>query len=338
MMNGKENLRRAIDFKGPERLPVHIEVNFDWLLDKDEAKRNEIRTLIENMPVDMIIRGYHSPEDSPVPNGTWKDEWSVGWLDDGHGARVTSHPLIDGYHLMDGFAFPEAGVESWFERPRSIFKFNSDKFCVGTVWFTLFERLWMLRGFNNMLMDPYIDPENFSYLRDKIVDFSLAQIDVWKDSNADAVYFSDDWGSQRALLMNPDDWREVYKPSYEKLFRRIRDNGMKVFMHLCGHVTEIIPDLMEIGLSVLNPVQPQAMDVRELSERFGGKLCFYGGVDIQGTMVHGSPEDVREEVRRLVDLFGSFNGGYICSTSHSIMPETPLDNIIALFGALKEYQ
>ena len=194
----------------------------------------------------------------------------------------------------------------------------------------------MLRGFNNMLMDPYINNAEFIYLRDRIVDFSLAQIESWAKYNADAVYFSDDWGSQRSLLMNPDDWRIFYKPAYEKLFRKVRDNGMKVFMHLCGNVTEIIPDLIEIGLDVLNPVQPQAMDIKELSDRFSGKLCFYGGIDVQGTMIHGTPEGVRKEINNLVDLFGRFNGGYICSTSHSIMPETPLDNIIAMFEAIKE--
>lgn len=339
MISGKENLRRAIEFNGPEHLPVHIDVYFDWLLEKDEAKRDRIRELIQGIPEDMIVRGYHAPVDISTVDGirSWKDEWDVGWVDDGHGARAVSHPLEDGYNLLDGYSFPEAGTDSWFDRARGHFAEDPEKFCVGTVWFTLFERLWMLRGFNNMLMDPYIYEKDFAYLRDKIVDFSIGQIDVWGRSNADAVYFSDDWGSQRCLLMNPDDWRKFYLPSYRKLFRRIRDNGMKVFMHLCGNVTEIIPDLIDIGLNVLNPIQPQAMDVRELSERFGGRICFYGGIDVQGTMVSGSPDDVKDEIRNLVNLFGGFNGGYICSTSHSIMPETPLDNIIAMFEALGDY-
>jgi uroporphyrinogen decarboxylase len=105
-------------------------------------------------------------------------------------------------------------------------------------------------------------------------------------------------------------------------------------MHLCGDVTAIIPDLIEIGLNVLNPVQPQAMDVHRLARAFGGKVCFNGGVDVQGTLVRGTPDDVRREVHELIELFGSYNGGYIADTSHSIMPETPLDNIIALYETL----
>jgi uroporphyrinogen decarboxylase len=107
-------------------------------------------------------------------------------------------------------------------------------------------------------------------------------------------------------------------------------------MHLCGDITTILPDLIDIGLNVLNPVQPQAMDVRFLGREFGGKVCFNGGVDVQGTLIRGTPSDVRNEVHELVRLFGSHNGGYIGATSHSIMPETPLDNVIAMYEAFLE--
>lgn len=97
-------------------------------------------------------------------------------------------------------------------------------------------------------------------------------------------------------------------------------------------------DLIHAGLNVLNPVQPQAMDVRVLAREYGGKVCFNGGVDVQGTLIHGTPQDVRGEVDNLVDLFGRCDGGYIGGTSHSIMPETPLDNVIALYQAFLQYQ
>jgi uroporphyrinogen decarboxylase len=104
-------------------------------------------------------------------------------------------------------------------------------------------------------------------------------------------------------------------------------------MHLCGNVSAILGDLIDAGLSVLNPVQPQAMDVHALAREFGGQVCFNGGVDVQGTLIHGSPEEVKREVDTLVHLFGRYDGGYIGGTSHSVMPETPLDNVIALYEA-----
>ncbi len=138
--------------------------------------------------------------------------------------------------------------------------------------------------------------------------------------------------------MNPDDWRKFYKPSYKRMFDRVHLGGGHVWMHLCGNVRAILPDLIDIGLNVLNPVQPQAMDTSELAKEFGGQVCFNGGIDVQGTLIQGSTEDVRREVHTLVDLFGKFNGGYIGGTSHSVMPETPLDNVVALFEAFAEYQ
>jgi len=154
----------------------------------------------------------------------------------------------------------------------------------------------------------------------------------------DGIFFSDDWGSQKGLLINPEDWRKYYKPSYKKMFDRVRSGGAHVWMHLCGNITAILPDLIDLGLNVLNPVQPQAMDVIKLSREYGGKVCFYGGVDVQNTLINGTKEDVKNEIHQLVELFGKFNGGYIGDTSHSIMPETPLDNVIALYETFLEYQ
>ena len=186
-------------------------------------------------------------------------------------------------------------------------------------------------------MDPYMERENFCRLRDEIVDINLAMIDQWLQRKVDGILFFGDWGTQRALLMKPQDWRRFYKPSLERMFRRVREGGAHVWMHSCGNVRAIIPDLIDIGLNVLNPVQPQAMDVRELSREFGGNVAFHGGVDVQGTLVRGTGDDVKREVHELVALFGSFDGGYIGGTSQSIMPETPLDNIIAMYEAFADY-
>jgi len=107
---------------------------------------------------------------------------------------------------------------------------------------------------------------------------------------------------------------------------------------LCGNIVSILPDLIEIGLNVLNPVQPQSMDVNCLAHEFGGRVCFNGGLDIQGTLIRGSPKEIKNEMKHLIKIFGRHNGGYIINTSHSIMPETPLDNIVALLEAVLEYR
>lgn len=342
MISGRENYRRAIEFEGPAYLPSTVGVSLDWMWEKDEAKVARIRELRAQFPNDMLVwldvaRNLSEPE---TVNGVtrWVDEWGTGWADDGHGAKPDVHPLADGYDLLEGYAFPDPALPGRFAEADKRLKGRGDRYAQSVVWFTLFERLWLLRGFENMLMDPYLNGGAFATLRDRVLAYNLAIIDQWVARGVDAVFFSDDWGSQRGLLISPEDWRKFYKPAYKAMFDRVRAGGAHVWMHLCGNIIPILPDLIDLGLNVLNPVQPQAMDVRRLAREFGGSVCFNGGVDVQGTMVHGSPEDVRRELHTLVELFGSYNGGYIADTSHTIMPESPLDNVIALFEALLEYQ
>ncbi len=340
-MATKEDYKKVIEFKNPVHLPCTIGVNLDWLYEKDEDKVKRVHELASQFPSGIL--GLNAARNSVEPefrNGAkrWKDEWQTGWEEDGHGAKTEEYPLIDGYEALVQYKFPDPDLSGRFNEADEKLKERGDRYVLASVWFTLFERLWMLRGFENMLMDPYINESSFCRLRDRITEFNLAMIDKWLDRGVNGIFFSDDWGCQRGLLMNPADWRRFYKPSYKRMFDRVHDGGAHVWMHLCGNITTILPDLIDIGLNVLNPVQPQAMDVRMLSREFGGKVCFNGGLDVQGTMVNGTPEDVKREIHELVALFGKFNGGYIGGTSHTIMPETPLDNVIAMYEAFAEYQ
>lgn len=341
-MTGRENITRTIEFKNPEYVSVELSYSPKWMMEKDEKKFKKIDELLARLKDDILDIGstVHAASEIVKKNRkiSWKDEWGTGWEDDGHGLKAVYHPLFGGYELLKDYKFPDPKLGPHILRENVLNKDDGTKYRRATVWFTLFHRLWMLRGFENMLMDPYTDTKNFMYLRDKIVEFDLERIEQWLNFEVDGIFFSDDWGTQRGLLMNPDDWRKYYKPAYKKLFRKVRDGGAHVWMHLCGDIRLILPDLIELGLNVLNPVQPQAMDVKELAANFGGKVCFNGGVDVQGTLINGTPEDIRREVFTLVELFGKYNGGYIGCTSHSIMPETPLDNIIALCEAFIEVQ
>ena len=122
------------------------------------------------------------------------------------------------------------------------------------------------------------------------------------------------------------------------MFDLIHRGGADVWLHSDGNVSEIIPDLIELGLNVLNPVQPQSMDIDFLSSEYRSKLCFFGGVDVQGTLPHGTADDVRKEVRYLIKTLGNEDGGYIGGASHTILPDTPLENIKALFDEFnKQY-
>ena len=144
----------------------------------------------------------------------------------------------------------------------------------------------------------------------------------------------DDYGSQQNLLWSPEVWRQFVKPRQKQLFDLAHERGYKIMQHSCGSIVKIIPDLVEIGLDGLQPIQVTAegMDPIELKSDFGSKLTFMGAIDGQGVMVNGTPSEVKVEVSRIIDLLG-VDGGYIVSTSQGIMPDMPNENVVAMFEA-----
>jgi uroporphyrinogen decarboxylase len=336
-VNSREIVTAAIEFTGPERIPYSIDIDIiRFRLERSPDDVQEIEKLMEEAPTDFVTL-WHAPfkewRSVGGPEARRVDEWGVTW----HQNNAVAHPLEADWKLLDDYSFPDPHKPGRFDRVITEIEQNEERYTLGTVWYTLFERMWTLRGFENMLTDPYLNYDRFVFLREKLLDFDMEILKQWLEIGVDGIFFSDDWGWQSGLLMNPDDWRELYKPCYKKLFDMAHQGGAHVWMHSCGHVTEIIPDLIEIGLDVLNPVQPQAMKVNELGDRFGGELCFHGGVDVQGTLPRGTAEDVDSEVKHLIKTFGCFGGGYIGGTSHTILPDTPLENIRALFEAFERY-
>jgi len=341
-ITGRENLNRAIEFKGPEYLPVELGFEERIMHEKNPGKVSRIMELSDQLTVDLVNPStfVHHVGELKIDGEqqTWVDEWGTGWEDDGFGTKAVSSPLEGGYELLKGYDFPKPEFGPHIFLSDVYENRDPDLYVRPNVWFTLFERFWMLRGYENTLMDPYSNLKEFEGLRDRIVEFNLKRIDYWLEYDIDGIFFSDDWGTQRGTLISLEDWRKLYKPSYRKMYDRVRAAGKHVWMHSCGDVLSLIPDLIDLGVNVLNPIQPQAMDVRELAGEYGGQLCFHGGADVQGTLVNGSTEDVKNEVYMLADVLGRFNGGYIGATSHTIMPETPLDNIIAMYEAFIEVQ
>jgi len=350
-ITARETVRRAIEFTGPAWTPYIISCIPDQLTSTDaagiEALKQGLRDLgvaetgnsflAQSLTVNLVPRETHLPDPfRPLQGDEWVDEWGVVWSCREF-PRVTGHPLEPDWALLSSYRLPDPlAAGRYAEAKRRLAQFP-DRYRLGWVWFTLFERMWFLRGFNQMLADPYTNEPEFFELADRIVDFSVASIREQLALGADGIFFSDDWGTQDRLLMNPDDWRRWYKPRYRQLFDAVHAGGAHVWMHLCGHIVPILPDLIDIGLNVLNPVQPRAMNIDKLGARFGGHVCFHGGVDVQETLPQGSVADVEHEVKHLIDTFGSYAGGYIGGTSHSIMPETPPENVLALFRAFRDY-
>ena len=187
-------------------------------------------------------------------------------------------------------------------------------------------------------MDMAMEEELFLVMLQDLKDFTLHAIRAAKNSGVDGVYLADDWGMQDRLQISPDSWKSYFKPAYAEMIALAHELGMDVWMHSCGCIDSIVPDFIEIGLDVIGNLQTAAVDLKGLSEKYRGRITFFGGLDVQTNLTEGTPETIRQEVAELTELFQPSKGRFIFAPSNSIMPETPTENVAALFEAIDHFR
>lgn len=200
---------------------------------------------------------------------------------------------------------------------------------------TIFELAWQMRGMEKFMMEMGAEPEIPTYMMERITDIVVEltrRVMETAGDDIDMVYFYDDIAANTNLLISKRMWRTFIKPSHERLIAVAKEYGKAVMYHTDGAVRTVIPELIEMGIDVLNPIQPgvSGMDADELKKDFGDTLSFHGGVDIIGLLPKGTPDEVRAAVRQLVATLGD-NGGYVLASSHHIQSDTPLANVLALY-------
>ncbi len=196
---------------------------------------------------------------------------------------------------------------------------------IGDLW----ERAHFLRGLDHLLMDLREAPRFVHELLDRICEYNLATLAEMASYGPDGVFISDDYGFQDRLMMSPRDWREFVRPRLSRLLDAAKRHGLVTMLHSCGNVRAIVPDLIEIGLDILHPIQPEALDVFALKREFGQHLTLCGGISTQRTLPHGTPEDVRNEVEQKARVLGT-GGGYILEPGITLQADVPLANLVAL--------
>ena len=238
---------------------------------------------------------------------------------------------------FSGYTFPDA--DAFFlpeEKERSIAacEENGHRFLVAGMGWGLFESSWGLRGFENALMDSVAEPDFYEEMLDRLTRIFLDSLDYTLDLPVDAVMFGDDWGDQRGVIIGPDRWRKFLKPRWAKIYQAVHERGKIVMSHCCGSVVDIMPDIIEIGLDVIESVQPKArgMNPYELKGKWGDKITFWGGLCSQQLIPFGKPDEIRDEVRHLCRDMGR-EGGYILGPAKALQPETPIPNALAVIEA-----
>lgn len=266
---------------------------------------------------------------------THTDFWGIRWVKDGPFSQVEHFPLAGAdEETVRRYKFPYQHKEDLLRQMEPVVWDAGESFIGCDVSPCCFEMYWRLRGMEDALVDFVAEPELANEMVRRSADFAIALGEAACDRfPLDWLWTGDDVGSQIGMMMSPDTWRQIVRPHLQRVFDVARNRGLWVAYHSCGAVSSIIGDLVEMGLDVLNPIQCNCpgMDPIELKKEFGDRLAFMGGVDTQGVLPNGSADDVRRATRRLLEGMTADGGGYILAASHTIPPETPEENIFAMY-------
>lgn len=330
-MNSRERVLRTITFKGADIIPVHT-----WVLPGAAKKYDSLlQELRKDCPEDFAGDGYKDPFEmiKAFDVGEYRDPWGCLWENnyDGVLGQVRDFPLND-LNALANYKPPKNLINKGFEDVPATLKKNKDKF-VFAAQEGLFHRVCWLRDPQYVFMDILEESPDFFSILNMVHEFHLEQLKLFLKYEHDAMFIGDDWGSQKQLLIHPEIWRKIFKPLYKEYFDLAHKADKYVFFHSDGYIIDIIEDLIEIGVNAIN-CQVAVMGEERLSERFAGRICFYGEIDRQHILPKGSTQAVSNAVVKGKKSFHNSNGGYIFQAE--IGPDVPEENIKELFKTWKE--
>jgi uroporphyrinogen decarboxylase len=332
----KERMRRVLQHKSVDHIPTQI----TYTADMGRKMADHFNVAIEDLPRFFDNHMVRVDIDYPLkPSKDSKvkfDWWGIGFDVDEEGYFASVNPLADSMDL-DAYPWPNPDDPNLLDEAMRVLRGDSGQhFITPNFGFALFERAWSLRGLDTFMMDMALDPGFADDLLDRILEIQLKLIHRFIALGVDGGYFGDDYGAQKNMLFSPKMWQKFIKPRLAQMFAPFREAGLPVLMHSDGQIQAIIPELIEIGLTALNPVQPEVLDHAWLREKFGDSLAYYGGISTQTILPHGSPEDVRNAVKDCMQQLAIEGTGLVIAPSHRVMTDIPLENIEALLGEFTE--
>lgn len=354
-MKHRERILMALDHEQPDRCPMHI------LLTPDFAQR--LKTVLEEngedigeidygvlggrypykldrlLDADMLITTVGWLHSFNHPQEHYVDEWGVEWsatyfntpFGKGRYTDIVNNPLAE-ESAIDRYQPPDPDRPKIYEEAgRVIGEFKHEYWIVGSVAGGIFESACGLHGYENMLIDLAINPMIAERIMQITYQYHLVAAKRLTEMGVDMIWLGEDVGAQKNMLISPHLWREFLKPKMANIISEVKsiNPAVKVAYHSDGYIYPIIPELIEIGLDVLNPIQPGAMDPYQLKKEFGENLCFWGSIDQQHTLPHGTPQAVRAEVLERLYIMGK-GGGFIIAPAHRVQIDTPMENFWAM--------
>jgi uroporphyrinogen decarboxylase len=357
-MNLRERFLKTINGETPDRPPLYVSVTpqvaeklsahtglpYEEPLDSMLSTRASHMDLMAALGADAVGITVCAPDNNPTQDlgdSLIKNEWGMVFKNTGQYNEFHEFPLVHAQTAKDieDFNFPNPfATGRWDAAQATIDKYGKTHGIIADLETTLFETAWYLTGLEKFLVDMMMEAEYINPLLDKIQFIHTEYGKKMIELGADVLWCGDDFGSQTSLMMDEDTFRRIFKPRMKQMFKEYRkvNPNIKIAWHTCGAVKPLIPDFIEIGLDILNPIQPLAtgMEPQQLKDKFGKDLIFFGGICVQDLLPNGTPEEVKTETIRRAKILGK-DGGYIIAPAHNIQEDTSMENILALFDAVK---
>jgi len=335
------NLTEQLAAKLAQELDCDIQMEDSFL-----ATRISHRDILLKLGNDAVLvaatRGRLKPT-IKLANGNVQDEWGLEYKVVGLYSEAVVRPLskCETIEDLEKYSFPDPLDEGRWEFANEIIpRYKNDYGIIGDLEASIFELAWNLVGMEKFIMDLATEEDYIAVLLDKIADYSTACGLKMIDLGVDMIWAGDDVGTQKGMMLSPDMWRGHFKTRMKKMFDafKAKNPDIKIAYHSCGCITPIIPDLIEIGLDILNPLQPmaQGMELSNLYRLYSDRLVFFGAIDVQDVLPNGSALDVENEVLRCLK---ATNGGrkYIIAPAHNMQPDTPIENVHAFYDAIMKH-
>jgi len=331
-MTRRELVIAALEHQKTDRIPCHIELT-EQAREKLIAFTND-SCAAEKLPSCLHYAQYWGwPTEVVGKPMYYRDDFGVVW----NRSVDKDIGIIDNALIHDlenrSYIFPKADTTRLRRDIEQLLVTREDKFTFMGFGFCMYERCWSLMGMENVLTCMLVNPEELELLFDDICAYYLELVHIALEYDIDGIYFGDDWGSQHGLIMGQNHWRRFIKPRMARLYEPVKKSGKYVLQHSCGDCSEIFPDLIEIGMNCYQTFQPEVYDIYKMKELYGDAITFWGGISTQQALPNMAPNQVKQEILRIIDALRD-HGGLIIAPTHAVPFDVPPENIIAMSETL----
>jgi len=278
-----------------------------------------------------------------LPEGTKINEWGVAFVQGSthhYTKRVAPLKNMNSLQELKAFPFPDPmEPEAHNDLVQKVELIHEDGFAAaGFLQQTLFELAWEMRGMDTLFMDFLTNIPFAEYLLERITEIRCRMAARYAEAGVDIIRLGDDFGTQQSLMMSPSTFRDLVKPRLARIIDSVKKINPEViiFFHSDGSIMPLIDDFIDMGIDVLNPVQPECIDLGEVKRLYGKELSFWGCIGTQTTMPFGTPSEVRDKVREVIELLGE-GGGLFIAPTHALQPDVPWENVVTFFEAVDEF-